>query len=88
MNLTKEMGLEYAKHGITVNALCPGTYRTVIVEPYVPALIAYAPMGRICEASEIRGPVLFLASSASYFMTGQTLVVDGGCSAGPGSAVK
>jgi NAD(P)-dependent dehydrogenase (short-subunit alcohol dehydrogenase family) len=38
-------------------------------------------MGRVAEASEIRGPALFLASPASDYMTGQTLVVDGGCMA-------
>ncbi|KZP34699.1 3-oxoacyl-reductase [Athelia psychrophila] len=90
VNLTREMGLEYAKHGITVNAICPGTHRTAMVEPWmqnevdIAALVNYVPMGRISEASEIRGPAIFLASSASNFMTGQTLVVDGGCLAGPG----
>lgn len=49
------------------------------------AMYSYTPMGRLAEASEIRGPAIFLASSASNFMTGQTLIVDGGCSAGPGT---
>lgn len=90
MNLTREMGLEYAKHGITVNAICPGPHRTAMVEPYmrseadIATLNDYTPMGRISDASEIRGSAIFLASSASNFMTGQTIVVDGGCSAGPG----
>lgn len=90
MNLTREMGLEYAKYGITVNAICPGTHRTAMVEPWMQseadtaALVNYTPMGRVSDASEIRGSVIFLASSASNFMTGQTLVVDGGSLAGPG----
>jgi len=89
VNLTREMGLQYAKLGITANALCPGWHRTNIVDEmqqqdFVDALAVYTPMGRIAEASEIRGPAIFLASSASNFMTGQILVTDGGCLAGPG----
>lgn len=85
VNLTRELGLQYAADGIQVNALCPGFYRTGISDgayddpEFVAALTAFTPMGRIAEASEIRGPALFLASAASDYMTGQTLVVDGGC---------
>jgi NAD(P)-dependent dehydrogenase (short-subunit alcohol dehydrogenase family) len=83
VNLTRELGLEYATRGIQVNALCPGFYRTKL-GPYddpdfVAAITAFTPMGRVADAREIRGPALFLASPASDFMTGQTLVVDGGC---------
>ena len=45
------------------------------------AMIDFTPMGRVAETAEIKGPALFLASAASDFMTGQTLVVDGGCMA-------
>lgn len=85
VNLTRELGLQYAADGIQVNALCPGFYRTGISDgayddpDFVAALTEFTPMGRIAEASEIRGPALFLASAASDYMTGQTLVVDGGC---------
>jgi NAD(P)-dependent dehydrogenase (short-subunit alcohol dehydrogenase family) len=85
VNLTRELGLEYARQGIQVNALCPGFYQTslsrgAIDDPQVRATItAFIPMGRIAEAAEIKGPALFLASAASDYMTGQTLVVDGGC---------
>lgn len=85
VNLTRELGLQYAANGIQVNALCPGFYRTGISggaydDPeFVAALTEFTPMHRIADASEIRGPALFLASSASDYMTGQTLVVDGGC---------
>lgn len=85
VNLTRELGLEYAQQGIQVNALCPGFYRTNIAggaieyEEFVQAITAFTPMGRVAEAAEIRGPALFLANSASDYMTGQTLVVDGGC---------
>jgi len=94
VNLTREMGLQYAKHGITVNALCPGFHRTSLLgvamqkQEFIDAMEAYTPMGRLAEASEIRGSAIFLASSASDFMTGQTLVADGGCLAGPGYHVS
>lgn len=86
VNLTRELGLEYAQQSIQINALCPGFFRTNIAggdhgEELLQAMTAFTPMGRIAEPAEIRGPGLFLASSASDFMTGQTLVVDGGCMA-------
>jgi NAD(P)-dependent dehydrogenase (short-subunit alcohol dehydrogenase family) len=85
VNLTRELGLEYARQGIQVNALCPGFYQTslsrgAIDDPEVRAAVSgFIPMDRIAEAAEIQGPALFLASAASDYMTGQTLVVDGGC---------
>jgi NAD(P)-dependent dehydrogenase (short-subunit alcohol dehydrogenase family) len=78
VNLTREMALHYADKGIQVNALCPGIFQTE-TRPRDPAAgIAYTPMGRLGRPDEIAGATLFLASSASDFMTGQTLVVDGG----------
>jgi NAD(P)-dependent dehydrogenase (short-subunit alcohol dehydrogenase family) len=88
VNLTRELGLEYATSGIQVNCLCPGFYRTDIGgrahenADFVARLTAFTPMRRVAEAYEIKGPALFLASAASDFMTGQSLVVDGGCLAG------
>jgi NAD(P)-dependent dehydrogenase (short-subunit alcohol dehydrogenase family) len=85
VNLTRELGLQYAKQGIQVNALCPGFYRTrlgAFDDPdTVTRVEAFIPMGRIAEAADIKGPALFLASAASDYMTGQTLVTDGGCMA-------
>ena len=78
VNLTREMALHYADKGIQVNALCPGIFQTE-TRPRDPAAgIAYTPMGRLGRVEEIAGATLFLASSASDFMTGQTLVIDGG----------
>jgi NAD(P)-dependent dehydrogenase (short-subunit alcohol dehydrogenase family) len=85
VNLTRELGLQYARQGIQVNALCPGFYRTrlgAFDDPETVARVeAFIPMGRIAEAADIKGPALFLASAASDYMTGQTLVTDGGCMA-------
>ena len=81
VNLTRELALQYAPYNIQVNALCPGFFRT----PTRPrsaeaakAMAEYTPLKRIAEASEIKGSVLYLGSSASDFVTGTTLVVDGG----------
>src|SRR5580704_15817704 len=85
INLTRELGLQYARQGIQVNALCPGFYRTrlgAFDDPDTLARVeAFIPMGHVAEAADIKGPALFLASPASDYMTGQTLVTDGGCMA-------
>lgn len=78
VNLTREMALHYAARGIQVNALCPGIFQTETRPRDPAAAIAYTPMGRLGRPDEIKGAVLFLASSASDFVTGTTLVVDGG----------
>jgi NAD(P)-dependent dehydrogenase (short-subunit alcohol dehydrogenase family) len=78
VNLTREMALQYADKGIQVNALCPGIFQTETRPRDPAAAIAYTPMGRLGRVEEIAGATLFLASSASDFMTGQTLVIDGG----------
>ena len=82
VNLTRELGLQYAPHNIQVNAICPGVFRTPgrRHDPEkVKLLTDFTPMGRIAEADEIKGTVLYLASSASDFVTGTALVIDGGC---------
>ncbi|QVI27338.1 SDR family oxidoreductase [Mycolicibacterium neoaurum] len=88
VNLTRECALQYAAYNVQVNALCPGYVRTglaggVYSDPaFVSKLTAQVPMGRIAEAHELDGAILMLASAASDYMTGQTLVLDGGVSAG------
>jgi NAD(P)-dependent dehydrogenase (short-subunit alcohol dehydrogenase family) len=81
--------MEWGAHGITVNAVAPGIIRTPLTAAYMksfPAREAAAcrntALGRIGTPEEIADVVLFLASRASRFMTGQTVVVDGGWSAG------
>jgi len=85
---SKEAALEYVSHNIRVNAVAPGTVNTTMLRkglaPDDPAWIkkkkaidAFIPMHRIAEPWEIAGPVTFLASDMSSYISGQTLVVDG-----------
>ncbi|MER7046415.1 3-oxoacyl-ACP reductase FabG [Streptomyces jumonjinensis] len=74
--------LETAPYGITVNAVLPGNVRTeglgALGEEYLRGMTASIPVGRLGETSDIAHAVLFLASDEAAFITGQTLVVDGG----------
>lgn len=84
VNLTREMGLEYAPLGINVNAICPGFFSTRLANgaydnpDFVNALSKITPAGRVASADEIKGAAIYLASRASDYMCGQTLVLDGG----------
>lgn len=81
---TKSLAVEWAPHGIRVNAIAPGYMRTDMTAPYIadPSLggvwLDLTPMKRAGDPHELGGAVVYLASDASSFMTGQTLVVDGG----------
>jgi NAD(P)-dependent dehydrogenase (short-subunit alcohol dehydrogenase family) len=86
VNLTRELGLQYAEHGITVNAVCPGPVHTringVYDVPEIKALfVAQTPMNRVARPEEMTGGYVFLASDASSFMTGAALSIDGGWTA-------
>jgi NAD(P)-dependent dehydrogenase (short-subunit alcohol dehydrogenase family) len=84
ISLTKSLASEWGEAGVRVNALCPGwtatdLNRTLWEDPAAgPATVASSAMKRWAAPEEMAGPAVFLASNASSFMTGQTLVVDGG----------
>jgi NAD(P)-dependent dehydrogenase (short-subunit alcohol dehydrogenase family) len=82
MSFTRAMAAEFAPRGIRVNALAPGTVDTDMVRANPPeaqqAMANASFMRRAASPDEMVGPVLFLASDASSFMTGQVLLVDGG----------
>ncbi|MER8440632.1 glucose 1-dehydrogenase [Mesorhizobium sp. M1312] len=90
--MTRQMSLDYAKHKVRVNALCPGWVDTPFNEPFIAqmggrdAIECYVrtkiPMQRWASAEEIAEAILFLVSDRSSFMTGQALVIDGGESIG------
>ena len=82
VNLTRSLGLEYADQNIRVNALCPGFIDTPIIpEESKDVLKEMTPMKRLGQSEEMAKAVLFLASDDSSFMTGSSLIVDGGYTA-------
>jgi NAD(P)-dependent dehydrogenase (short-subunit alcohol dehydrogenase family) len=83
--LTRELGVQFAREGIRVNALCPGPVNTPLLrelfakDPERAARrLVHIPMGRFAEPEEIAAAVAFLASDDSSFITANTFVVDGG----------
>ena len=86
--LTMSLADDWGKHGITVNCLAPGWFHTaqntVLYQDksWVEYLVERIPVGRPGEPHDLDGPVVFLASEASRYVTGQTLLVDGGMSTG------
>jgi len=86
--LSRELGVEFARQGVRVNALCPGPVSTPLLmelfakDPEKAARrMVHIPMGRFGEPREIANAVLFLAGDESSFVTGTTFLVDGGISA-------
>jgi len=85
--LSRELGVEFARRGVRVNALCPGPVDTPLLkelyakDPEQAARrLVHLPMGRFAEAGEIADAVLFLASPESSYVTASTFLVDGGLS--------
>lgn len=83
-SLTKSLAIEWAKHGVNVNAIAPGVFKTALNEKLLTEtdrgkeFLTRTPMGRFGDVDELAGAAVFLASDAASFVTGEVLVVDGG----------
>jgi len=82
---TKIMAQEWAKYNVRVNAIAPGHIHTrlgdsifEVLPEYKEKFLRSVPMGRIGDPTDIVGAMIYLASDASSYMTGETLVIDGG----------
>ncbi|QDI90517.1 glucose 1-dehydrogenase [Salicibibacter halophilus] len=86
LTFTKDLAINWARHGITVNAIAPGFIPTKmsqdVIEPIKDQMIANVPLQRLGEADDMRGTIVYMASPAAAFMTGQTIVLDGGVTSG------
>jgi NAD(P)-dependent dehydrogenase (short-subunit alcohol dehydrogenase family) len=87
LSLSRELGVEFARRGVRVNALCPGPVNTPLLQELyahdkeaAARRLVHLPMGRFAEAREIAYGALFLASDESSYVTAQTFLVDGGLS--------
>jgi NAD(P)-dependent dehydrogenase (short-subunit alcohol dehydrogenase family) len=86
--MSRELGVQFAREGIRVNALCPGPVNTPLLRKLFAAdperarrRLVHVPMGRFAEATEIAAAIAFLASDDASFITASTFLVDGGISA-------
>ena len=90
VQLTRAMALDHADEGVRVNCVCPGSVQTPMIDQAwaeygdgAPELwAAKHPIGRIAQPDEVAQAILYLASSASSFVTGAALPIDGGITAG------
>ena len=87
LSLSRELGIEFARRGVRVNALCPGPVATPLLmelfakdEERAARRMVHVPMGRFAETREIANAALFLASDESSYVTASTFLVDGGLS--------
>jgi NAD(P)-dependent dehydrogenase (short-subunit alcohol dehydrogenase family) len=85
--MSRELGVQFAREGIRVNALCPGPVNTPLLRELFATdperaqrRLVHVPMGRFAEATEIAGAIAFLASDDSSFITASEFLVDGGIS--------
>ncbi|KGN37059.1 3-oxoacyl-ACP reductase [Knoellia subterranea] len=87
LSMSRELGVQFARQGVRVNALCPGPVNTPLLrelfakdEERAARRLVHVPMGRFGEPEEMANAVLFLASDESSFITANTFLVDGGIS--------
>jgi NAD(P)-dependent dehydrogenase (short-subunit alcohol dehydrogenase family) len=82
MGLTRELAASWGRQGIRVNAIAPGFFHSRLADPAIaraePHIKEYSPIPRVGHAGELKGVAVFLAADASNYITGQTIVVDGG----------
>jgi NAD(P)-dependent dehydrogenase (short-subunit alcohol dehydrogenase family) len=82
MGLTRELAASWGRKGIRVNAIAPGFFHSRLADGAIaitePSIKATSPIPRVGEAGELKGVAVFLAADASNYITGQTIVVDGG----------
>jgi len=82
MGLTRELAASWGRHNIRVNAIAPGFFHSRLADPIIglvePTIAATSPIPRVGAAGELKGVAVFLAADASNYITGQTIVVDGG----------
>ena len=82
IGLTKELAVSWARKGIRVNAIAPGFFHSRLADGAIAmneaAIKASSPIPRVGDAGELKGVAVFLAADASNYITGQTIVVDGG----------
>ena len=82
-SLTKSLAIEWSKHGVLVNAIAPGYFRTALNQnlldntPRGKELLVRSPMGRFGRTEELVGAAVYLASDAASFMAGEIIAVDG-----------
>ena len=88
LSLSRELGIEFARRGVRVNALCPGPVNTPLLQELfakdpekAARRLVHLPMGRFAETREIAQAALFLASDESSYVTASAFLVDGGISA-------
>ena len=85
ISFTRDLACKWARHGITVNAIAPGWFPSEMSKPVLDAhtdeLVDKIPLHRFGGPDDLKGAIVYLASGASDYVTGQTLVVDGGESA-------
>jgi NAD(P)-dependent dehydrogenase (short-subunit alcohol dehydrogenase family) len=85
ISMTRDLATSWAGHNITVNAIAPGWFPTrmsgALIEEFGERMVGGIPLGRFGNPKDLKGVVVFLASPAAAYITGQTLVVDGGATA-------